>query len=124
MATTIGQRLPRQERASHLVVAFAAGAAAALVLACGVGVAVFISQAPATTPGAETRSVGQVHATGRGLQPGLGSYTTSMVGATSQAAGYASGRGGAMEYAGLELPVRASAFSRQRGGILETAEVR
>ncbi|HEX6128161.1 MAG TPA: hypothetical protein VF071_03970 [Candidatus Limnocylindria bacterium] len=126
MATTIGQRLVTQKRASHWVAAIAAGAAA-LILAGGLGLAVFISQAPAgTLPGPEPRPVSQVqHAAGRGFQVDLGSYTTSLVAGTSQANGYAAGKGGAMEYAGLELPAAAApAVSQPRGGVLESADVR
>jgi hypothetical protein len=126
MATTIGQRLVTQKRASHWVAAIAAGAAA-LILAGGLGLAVFISQAPAAAPpGSESRAVSQVqHATGRGFQAGLGSYTTSLVAGSSQATGYAAGKGGTMEYAGLELPAAAApAVSQPRGGILESADVR
>lgn len=121
MATTIDQRLAQQT--SHRAAALAAFAAA-VVLACGLGLAVFIGQAPATTPGPE-RYVTQVHATGRGFLAGLGSYTDSMVAAASQASGYAAGNGGLMEYAGLELPAAAApAVSQPRGGILESADVR
>lgn len=125
MATTIGQRLVTQKRASHRAAALAA-VAAAVVLAGGLGLAVFISQAPtATTPGPGPRAVSQVHATGRGFQADLGSYTTSLVAGSSQATGYAAGKGGAMEYAGLELPAAAApAVSQPRGGILESADVR
>ncbi|HSM38806.1 MAG TPA: hypothetical protein VK838_05680, partial [Candidatus Limnocylindrales bacterium] len=93
------------------------------ILACGAGLAVFISQAPASAPAASAPYFSQVHATGRGLQPGLVSYTTSAVPATSQAGGYASGRGGAMETAGLELPVAERVSSQPRGGLLEAADV-
>jgi len=124
MATTIGQRVVTQDRANHLVAAIAAGAAA-LVLAGAVGLAVFISQAP-VPPGGEDRAVSQVqHAAGRGLVAGLGSYATSWLTSRSQATGYASGRGGLMENPGLELPAaEARAASQQRGGILESADVR
>ena len=123
MATTLGQRIAQQT--SHRAAAMAT-AATAVVLACGLGLAIFISQAPAgTTPGPESWAVSQVHATGRGFQADLGSYTTSLVAAASQASGYAAGNGGLMEYAGLELPAAAApAVSQPRGGVLESADVR
>ena len=121
MATTIGQRLAQQT--SHRAAALAA-AAAAVVLACGLGLTIFISQAWVTTSGVEARYVTQVHATGRGFQADLGSYTTSMVAATSQASGYAAGKGGLMEYADLELTAAERTFSQSRGGVLESADVR
>ena len=122
MATTIGQRLAQQT--SHRAAALAA-AATAVVLACGLGLAIFISQASVTTPGAEARAVSQVHAVGRGFVAGLGSYATSWLTSRSWATGYASGRGGVMEYASLELPAAAApAVSQSRGGVLESADVR
>lgn len=123
MATTIGQRLAQQT--SHRAAALAT-AATAVVLACGLGLAIFIGQAPAITPGPEPWVLSQVnHAAGRGFQADLGSYTTSMVAGASQATGYAAGKGGAMEYAGLELPAAAApAASQPRGGFRESADVR
>ncbi len=122
MATTIGRRLTQQT--SHRAPALAT-AATAVVLACAVGLAIFISQAPATSPGPGARAVSQVHATGRGFQPGTGSYTTSLLTRTSQASGYAAGRGGLMEHADLELPAAAvPVVSQPRGGVLESARVR
>jgi hypothetical protein len=122
MAATTGQRLIQQT--SHPAAALAA-AATAVVLACAVGLAVFISQAPARTSGGEAQSISQVHATGRGLLAGTGSYATSTVVAASQASGYATGKGGLMENPGLDLAVAvAPALSWQRGGMSETADVR
>jgi hypothetical protein len=125
MATTIGQRVVTQQRANQWVAAIAAGAAA-LVLAGAAGLAVFISQAPVANSGGEARAISQVqHAAGRGFQADLGSYTISMVARTSQATGYAAGKGGLMENPGLERPAaEAPAASQPRGGILESADVR
>jgi len=102
-----------------------AAAVTAVVLAGAAGLAVFATQAQPGAPELPARHVTQVHAFGRGLLAGTGSYTQSAVASTSQAAGFASGRGGAMEYAGLELSTaKAPDLSRQRGGTPETVEVR
>ena len=64
MATTIGQRLAQQT--SHRAAALAA-AAAAVVLACGLGLAVFISQAPVTALELTTPQAGLSRPEGRGF---------------------------------------------------------
>jgi hypothetical protein len=124
MATTTGQRLAGQQQASHRVAALATAVAAA-VLAGAAGLAVLVSQTTFGPPAEPDRYVTQVHAAGRGFVAGLGSYATSWLTSRSRATGYASGRGGLMEYASLELPAAAApAVSRPRGGVLESADVR
>lgn len=120
MATTTHPQIARPQVSRRA--AAAATATAALVLACAAGLAVFTGQAPAAShPGGPF--VPQLHAAGRGLLAGAGSYADAATG-TSESIGYLSGKGGLMAYPGLELPVTEQAPSQARGGLIESADVR
>lgn len=122
MATTTSQRLSQPQISRRAAAATAAGAA--LVLACAAGLAVLTSPASVGAPAQRIPIAELTHAAGRGFLPGLGSYTVSTVAYRSQASGYASGKGGLMEGAGLEMTAAEPATSQPRGGTIEAADVR
>lgn len=123
MASMIGHRVLRRQEISRRPTAAVGVLLAAALVVSATTIAIVANRAPGEVSSVKTEVMSFDHAQGRGLLPGVGSYADSATAASSDDVGFATGRGGLMESAGLELGPSLLGLSQPRGGIPEMADI-